>query len=382
MKKNLFILAAAVLALASCSSDETIESAALSESNAISFRPLVSGMTRATSLLTTDLNTEGFYVTATYTTDGGSAYFVDQLYKHNDAVGHLRWEPWNGSAFKVIYWPNTTDDVLDFHAYARATAKASQLSVSNTNVATENGCPAYTVTPDAAATNQIDFVYATLTGQDYQNTSMALTFNHVESQVSIQLKNNDSGLKFTISEVALCNIAESGIYKNRDASVTTTTTMAWGNYGSNRTYLQTVNITKDGIVDAAAAGESWILIPHTLAAPTTTGEYESSSTDATYNGAYIRVKMKIQSTANNNIYYAGGDGDNWVNAIWPVPASSVWNPGYHYTYTIDLAGGGYYETNQGTPSGSALDRVLDLHPITFATVSISDWTPTGTNVGM
>lgn len=381
MKKNLFILAAAALALASCSSDETVESAALSKSNAISFRPLVSGMTRATSLATTDLDTEGFYVTATYTTAGGSAYFEDQLYKYNGATGHLRWEPWNGSAFKVIYWPNKTDDVLDFHAYARATAKASQLSVSNTSLATENGCPAYTVTPDAAATSQIDFVYATLTGQDYQNTSMALTFNHVESQVSIQLKNNDSGLKFTISEVALCNIAQSGIFKNRDAAPTTNTTMAWGDYGVNRTYLQSVNLTKDGIVTADAAGESWILIPHTLAVPTTPGQYVSEANGAAYNGAYIRVKMKIQSTANNNIYYAG-DSENWVNAIWPVPASSVWNPGYHYTYTIDLAGGGYYETNQETPSGSALDRVLDLHPITFASVDITDWTSQPVDVGM
>ena len=311
MKKNLFILAAAALALASCSSDETVESAALSESNAISFRPLVSGMTRATSLVNDDLDTYGFYVTATYTTDGGSAYFEDQLYKYNNATGHVRWEPWNGSAFKVIYWPNTTENVLDFHAYARADAKASQLVVANTNVASENGCPTYTVTPDATATDQIDFVYATLTGQDYQDNSMTLAFEHVESQVSIQLGNNDSGLKFTISEVALCNIAQSGIYKNRNASAATATTMAWGNYGSNRTYLQSVNLTKDGIVEAAAAGASWILIPHTLAAPTTAGQYENDAAGAAYTGAYIRVKMKVQSTANNTIYYAGGDG-GWL----------------------------------------------------------------------
>ena len=43
--------------------------------------------------------------------------------------------------------------------------------------------------------------------------------------------------------------------------------------------------------------------------------------------------------------------------------------------------GGYYETNQ-TSTNEDLDRVLQLNPITFATVNISNWTPTGTTVGM
>lgn len=381
--KKLFFFAIAALGLAACSNDEIVQTQATSEANAISFRPLVSGVTRATSLLTGDLNTEGFYVTATYTTDGGSAYFTDKQYKYNEAVGHERWEPWDGSAFYTIYWPNTTADVLDFHAYARADAKKSQLVVSNTNVATQNGCPSYTVTPAAAAANQIDFVYATLTGQDYQNTNMALDFNHEESQVSIKLKNNDSGLKFTVSEVALCNIPVSGIFMNRDATnVTTNTDMKWGNYGSLTTFSQTKDepyFVEDGITDASQYQVSWILIPHTLDAPTNNGKYVGSENNAVYDGAYIRVKMRVQSTANADVYYAG-TSSTWVNAIWPISGS--WNPRYHYTYTIDLAGGGYFETNQETPSGDDLDRVLNLNPITFASVTVEGWTTSNSDVAM
>ena len=47
MKKNLFILAVAGLALASCSSDETVASQATSQANEISFRAFNNGMTRA-----------------------------------------------------------------------------------------------------------------------------------------------------------------------------------------------------------------------------------------------------------------------------------------------------------------------------------------------
>ena len=379
MKKNLLILAVAAVALASCSNDETI---AVNQGgdNSISFNSYVSGMTRATSLQTIDLNTEGFFVTATYTTDRGSAYFTDQQYKYNSAEGHERWEPWTGEAFKTIYWPNQTADVLDFHAYALDHSKRTQLNANTYGLAEENGCPRYVVIPDDDAADQIDFVYATLTGKDYQDNSMSLDFNHVESQVSVKLKNTESGLLFTISEIAIFNIKGSGIYKNRDANPTTATTMSWGDWGSGRNYSQTLGseIVQDGISDAVNAGTSWILIPQSLATHETPNEYASNDEGAAYEGAYIRVKMKVQSTANNAVYYAG-DASNWAYAIWPI--SGAWTPGYHYTYTIDLSGGGYFEFNQND-NDADIDRVLNLTPITFATVSVSAWTTSNSDVAM
>ena len=76
MKKFLFFAAIAAISLASCSNDETIASQATSESNTISFRPLNNGMTRATSLNLASLQTNGFYVTATYTS-GHTAYSLE-----------------------------------------------------------------------------------------------------------------------------------------------------------------------------------------------------------------------------------------------------------------------------------------------------------------
>lgn len=249
-----------------------------------------------------------------------------------------------------------------------------------------NGCPEYTVTPVSAAASQVDFIYATQTGKDQNDGSMPLTFTHKESQIGVKLLNSDGSLKFTVSEIAICNIAQSGVFKNRDASPTTATTMGWGDFGSVKSYSQTsLSITKDGVAEATDAGTTWILIPHALANPTTDGQYASSDNGAAYNGAYIKVKYKCQNKLNESVYYAGG-AESWAEGIWPISTNSsatTWTPGYYYTYTIDLKGGGYYETNQAEPSGATLDRILNLNEITFATVTVSDWTgPNNTNVGM
>ena len=59
MKRKIFLLAVAVAALASCSSDETLSvNQGLEDANTIGFRPLVSGMTRANakaSFVSTDV---------------------------------------------------------------------------------------------------------------------------------------------------------------------------------------------------------------------------------------------------------------------------------------------------------------------------------------
>jgi hypothetical protein len=343
----------------------------------------MNNVTRATSLTTTDFSggSTSFYVTATYAT-AHTAYFSNQEFKWNST--NSIYEPYTGTAFTTIYWPTSN---LDFHAYA-CNGAASQVTVSNTAVANENGCPQYTVTPNTAAANQTDFVYATLTNQAPNTGNMALTFGHKESQIGVVLKNTDAALKITVSEVAICNIAQSGVFKNRNASPSTATTMEWGEFGAVTNYVQ--SITAAVFTDAAAAGTTWILIPHTLATPTSgnDGKYSSSALNATYPGAYIRVKMKIQSASDNSVYYAGAatGANEYVSAIWPISTyaqPTTWAAGTYYTYTIDLAGGGYHESNQATPGGDALDRVLDLHAITFATVTVSGWGgPQNTNVTM
>ena len=110
-----------------------------------------------------------------------------------------------------------------------------------------------------------------------------------------------------------------------------------------------------------------ILIPQTLTAATA---YASAATDAKPNGSYIALKMVIKNntTAGETVADATTDG-KW--AMWPIGGYN-WEPGKKYTYTIDLAGGGYYETNQEGTDGN-LDAILEGAEIKFASVSVDGW---------
>jgi hypothetical protein len=110
-----------------------------------------------------------------------------------------------------------------------------------------------------------------------------------------------------------------------------------------------------------------ILIPQNLTAATA---YASAATDAKPNGSYIALKMVIKNntTAGETVADATAN-DKW--AMWPIGGYN-WEPGKKYTYTIDLAGGGYYETNQDTDAD--LDPILEGAEIKFATVTVDGWT--------
>ena len=110
-----------------------------------------------------------------------------------------------------------------------------------------------------------------------------------------------------------------------------------------------------------------ILIPQTLSAATA---YASTTAGAKPNGSYIALKMVIKNntTAGETVADATAN-DKW--AMWPIGGYN-WEPGKKYTYTIDLAGGGYYETNKD--SDTDLDAILEGAEIKFVSVSVDGWT--------
>lgn len=360
MKKNLFFLAVAAVAFAACSNDETV---AVNESQgeAISFRPFVSGVTRAVDA---DLSTAGtsFYVTALkkdQTLSSANTYFEDVQFTKEGA---------NFVSANKYYWPS--DYNLDFYAYAPAAATGTD--VVRTDYKT------FSITANTDVTKQKDFVYADTkdwgkitspSGNDGKN-GVTINFRHAESKVVVQLKNSNSNLKFTVGNVTFGNLYGAGTFTH---NLTTTD----GNNSSNLTNAEwetsgtrTVGYTQSGSSltissTAQQVGDDMILIPQTLTAATS---YASAGVGDAFNGAYISVQLKIQNVSNN-AYIVGGES-TFVEAIWPVQAIT-WVPGYKYIYTVDLAGGGYFPTSQDADSD--LDPVLSGAEIMFATVTLDAW---------
>lgn len=355
MKKNLLILAAAALAFTACNNDEVVESAAKSASNEISFRPLATGMTRAADV---DLSTNGIYVTAYKTGESTTPYF-DNVQFSNSAGTY--------SSATKYYWP--TGYNLDFYAYSPAIGT----DITRTNYKTFN------ITANATVANQVDFVYAntnnwgkiTGVGTHDGKPGVTINFRHAESKVVIKLKNTNSAFTFTIGNVTLGYVANTGTFQYK---ATTTDTKDSGtlnesdtwtaNTGTSGVYTQTVaNGSAYSTSTAEQAGADMILIPQTL---TTASVYSAAAAASPFNGAYIKVQLKIQS----NSAYIIGDESTFVEALWPIPGGS-WAAGKKYTYTVDLAGGGYYPTNQD--SSDDLDPILEGAEIKFVSVTVDDW---------
>lgn len=113
-----------------------------------------------------------------------------------------------------------------------------------------------------------------------------------------------------------------------------------------------------------------ILVPQALTAAT---DYASTEKYAKLNGTFIAVKLYILNAANDALIAGGGEtgSPTTIWAIWPIGGYS-WEPGKKYTYTIDLAGGGYYEQNND--GDDDLDPLLEGAEIKFVSVTVDEWT--------
>ena len=380
MKKNYWILAAAAVALAACSNDDTIAvNQGIEEANTINFSTIVEGQTRAVGI--TSSNLLSFYVTANRGTD---IYFGEapvQFAKDNST------DPVSYRSETKYYWPS--EGKLDFYAFAPATG----------TTITRTDSTHFSVTPATAPASQEDFVYGVVRQQDKTTggQGVALNFRHAMSDVIIQLKNTASDLDVTVGNVAIGYILPTGafapIFKTAAGSevgfctngtgisnVTAASETgyyiapgAWTASGTRTSYTQAATTTSYTSATATTPlPADMILVPQTLQ---NAAAYSAAAADSPFNGACITVQVKIQDKQG---HYLAGTASNFVTAMWPL-AATQWLPGHKYTYTLDLAGGGYYTTNQD--ASEDLDPILENAVIFFLTPSVDAWIEaTGINV--
>lgn len=380
MKKSLFFFAAAALAFASCSNDETVEvNQSLNEANVISFRPFINAQTRAADLTTDGLHTGGFYVTAIHKTDGASPTSTTYF----DNVNFT----WDGTSSYTsttkYYWP--ASGTLDFFAYAPTVESNSQI--------TRTDYKTFTVTPSSTVAEQVDLIYANTDGKSKTgNAGVPLNFRHTGSKIVVKVKNSDANnLKYEITGMKIVNVDGTAKFtyndgtngENNTDTKNTTFTGQWSNnteateknisYSVETSTANSFNGQLTTARNLSAAGtdtdnSNWnmILIPQkTTAAKQYASASENSTVEA--NKSYIALKMVIKNGYTNiEVANAAADG-NW--AIWPVAFS--WEPGKKYTYTIDLAGGGYWEKNADTDLD--LDPILENAVIKFVDVTVDNW---------
>ena len=379
MKKILLMMAVAALVLASCSSDETV---AVNQGDAISFRPLVNGVTRTangagvkSAWETGDI----LYVTA----QRGTAKFFQDQFKL-DATGF--------NSTNKYYWPSDiTTTPITFAAFWGADYKTWAADGDGLQLAS-----AYTV-PDAVA-SQKDLLFALKTvAAKPADGGVTLNFRHMLSQVVVKVANDQDNLKVTVSGVRIGFLNKTGEFaynttnsgsetedyvanNTNSGSETLIARTDWtttDNTSRNASYLFEQNLSANstvlnGLATSATAltdFSPWIMMPQELSAatgyetPQNNGPINDSQKDL--NGAYIALELAIVDKTSSAPILS----KQWC--YWPI--GTTWNPGYRYTYTVNVGSGGYQPTDQDNDK-TDLDPVMGQTIIWFQpTCTIDTW---------
>ncbi|MBQ8225409.1 MAG: fimbrillin family protein [Bacteroides sp.] len=329
MKRNLFLVALAATALASCSQDEIMEV----QQDAIKFNVVTENQTRAADIYCQNNLMSSFTLMATQ-------YSVQNT--RTDAaeyIGSKSMTVSNGTASfptsEVFYWPQT--GYLDFYAVANGTMtwsdKAKVPTITDFSLENE-------------VSKQVDLLYAAATGQSKAINSEAgvnLNFRHALSQIVFAAKNLNPNIKVTITGVSVCNVYGQGTFtypadfastdgqvidhdqngmkdvtagatESEQITIGTQGTWAYTNQTTTSDYTVTLEtaVTLDGSKDEAFSltsandtdkeynGNAMLLLPssYTLWNPNASPYVQPGA--ETQTGTYFLLTCKIQNKANDS----------------------------------------------------------------------------------
>ena len=330
MKKAFYMMAAAAIALSSCSSEETTD---VAKSSAITFRPTVGLNSRGVEMTSDDLNemwVTGFYQKA------DEVYFSDLKFTKEKGSTTNTFIP---SA--PVFWQEGR--TYKFVAISPAKSEwPTGLTIKREAVTCENFEPK----TDILAQKDM-IIKAVEANNDQWGKELELNFKHILSQIQIKVKNGNENLVYNIKAVRIKSV----VGKKKLTYATTTNTSTWEDIAGvnsdaqytltfNNAYKldgkNTTNLTLTS-ADATVENGGAMLIPQNVTA------WDGAKVDdnAAYNGGtYISIYLNVKMASGNKFMYpAGAQGEQtygWV-AI-PVPAIN-WEEGNKYIYTLDMSTG-------------------------------------------
>lgn len=363
MKKAFYMMAAAAIALSSCSSEETTD---VAKSSAISFRSTVGMNSRGAEVNTASLN--DIWVSA----------FVD-----NAAVFSSERFSKNGNSFESVNGPWFWDAGKTYKFMAFSPSATDLAVIPSVN---ENEIKIIGYKPSNTIADQKDLLIANKKeGSSNDETSgVALEFNHVLSQIQVKVKNTNPNLKYVIRGIRISNVIASGNYvytpANSDPHVWNTT----GKEKTQYTYLLDQPINLDGnntTGELLTTVNSAMLIPQIL----TSWDGSTGNNLADIKGSYISIKLQVskKNAAGNFEMVYPKDDTQFGWAAVAIPAGDGWKYGNKYIYTLDLSkGAGKVDpVDPGVnPDPGKGDPIVGKE-IKF-TVDVSPWTENNPTINM
>ncbi|WP_315352097.1 fimbrillin family protein [Phocaeicola abscessus] len=368
MKKNVLYLAAGLLALASCSQDETT---GLDNGAAIGFRPSIGAVTRGPVI--TQSNLSPFKVTA-YAPGGTTNLFTNLEVSSTDGV--------NWTTAQTYFWPTT--GTLNFCAYAPATVTGATVNPTVQKIVG--------FTPATIVADQKDLVISFNTGTKAANeaSGVAMNFKHALAQIELRAKCPNDNMKVVVKGVKICRIPSTADFTFPTVATTNSYTLAqsqWSGPSTQKDYSTslTAPVTLTSSEVNITGANNFLLIPQQLT-PWSVGP----SAD----GAYLSVLCQIFSKDGSNFVqlYPKTTG---LYAYSSVKINTNWQPGKKYIYTLNYCdnggGGGYIDPNPTDPQNPS-DPTIDPNPGTGGdpilggpikfTVTVDNWTDENVPVNM
>lgn len=335
MNKAIYLCAAATLALASCSNDETVE---IAQQKGISFRTVAGLSTRGVE--TTQANLSSMFVTA-YEDGADAAYYSNVEYTREGTGNTFVSNPqYNWLKGKTINFLALSPQATDWPV-ADATNAVTFDKGTNKFEATFSD-----VTPKDDVSNQKDLLIGNVSGTE--NTSaagLALTLNHVLSQIQIQAKHSNNAYTYHIKGVRIASVVGKGDYK---------LSTGWDVVTDRATAtLKTYDVILDQPIelDGTVAGGNFavlmkgsadkgydnaMLIPQQL---TEWGGDKDHSGDDFDKGTYISLLLNVKTTNGGTYLYPSKATADTQYGWAAIGIGTKWEAGKKYIYTLDISNG-------------------------------------------
>lgn len=299
MKRFFICAAAAIVALASCSKTEVVNTSAPEE---IGFKAVTGVMTKGVQ--TTDDFDQTIGVLA-YNSANLTEYFANAEFKKvsvtttDEDDNETTVTTWNGATAK--YWP--IDSELDFVVYSPYQATGTPATVTVTNEANSKKLTV-SVADNAKSdlASQTDYMYGAeyYANHDKNEASVNVNFKHALSLITVNFTGNEN---VTIVSAVLDDTAQDGTYTVQ--------------------YLPAVQEGASEITWTPGDADNDLTLNPTTATKLSTTEVTTEYMVVPTAASSITITYKIE----------GMTGDNLVKVI---DLKETWAAGTHYTYNVNI----------------------------------------------
>lgn len=368
MNKAIYFVAAASLALASCSNDETLD---MGNQKGISFRTVAGLNSRVAEV--TQGNLKGMSVTA-YENGADDAYFTDVNYTRegqtNTFVSNPEYNWLRGKTLNFLALATSADTWT-----AAKTVTFDKVTNTYKTVLTD-------YTPDADISKHQDLMIGTASGTENNDANgLDLTLKHILSQIEVRAKNTNTAYVYSIKGVRIVAVKGTGTY-------TSTETTPWTPKENSRVKYEVVyddakELTAEGMSVMKTEGDNAMLIPQSVngwiagSIGSTANDFDSYT-----GGTYISLLLNVKLASTGKYIYPAGSTETAKTYGWTAvtTGNTVWNSGRKYIYTLDLSNGcgsvdpvdpGTGVTPDGTKDPVKGDKIFG-DPIKFD-VTVAGW---------